>query len=80
MKKVVDCRGMACPLPVVNAKKAAEELDAEDVLTVLVDNEIAVQNLTRFAEHKGFGVSAEKKGDKEYAVVMQIAGIAAAHS
>jgi selenium metabolism protein YedF len=69
---------MACPLPVVNAKKAAESLAAGDVLTVLVDNEIAVQNLTRFAEHKGFGVSAEKKGDKEYAVIMQVAGAAAA--
>ena len=41
-------------------------------LTVLVDNEIAVQNLTRFAEHKGFGVSAEKKAEKEYAVMMSI--------
>jgi selenium metabolism protein YedF len=45
-----------------------------------VDNEIAVQNLTRFAEHKGFGVSARKKGEKEYAVIMQIAGAAAAAS
>ena len=65
MEKIIDCKGMACPLPVVNAKKAAEELKAGDVLTVLVDNEIAVQNLTRFAEHKGFTVSAEKKADKE---------------
>ena len=78
MEKKIDCKGMACPLPVVNAKKAAEELHAADVLTVLVDNEIAVQNLTRFAEHKGFTVSAEKKRDKEYAVVMHIAGTAAA--
>ena len=78
MEKNIDCKGMACPLPVVNAKKAAEELNAGDVLTVLVDNEIAVQNLTRFAEHKGFGVSAEKKADKEYTVIMQIAGGAAA--
>ena len=53
MERVIDCKGMACPLPVVNAKKAAEELKTGDVLTVLVDNEIAVQNLTRFAEHKG---------------------------
>ncbi len=74
MEKSIDCKGMACPLPVVNAKKAAEELHTGDVLTVLVDNEIAVQNLSRFAEHKGFGVSAEKKADKEYAVIMQIAG------
>ena len=78
MEKIIDCMGMACPLPVVNAKKASEELHAGDVLTILVDNEIAVQNLTRFAEHKGFGVSARKKSDKEYAVVMQIAGTAPA--
>jgi selenium metabolism protein YedF len=45
-----------------------------DVLTVLVDNEIAVQNLSRFAEHKGFGVSADKRGEKEYAVIMSISG------
>ena len=78
MEKIIDCRGLACPLPVVNAKKAAEELNAGDVLTVLVDNEIAVQNLTRFAEHKGFGVSAEKKADREYAVVMLLSGASAA--
>lgn len=77
MEKIIDCRGMACPLPVVNAKKAAEELSAGDVLTVRVDNEIAVQNLSRFAEHKGFGVSAEKKAEKEYAVIMTISGVVA---
>ena len=78
MEKIVDCKGMACPLPVVNAKKASEQLHAGDMLTVLVDNEIAVQNLTRFAEHKGFGVSAEKKAEKEYAVMMNVSGEAAA--
>ena len=77
MEKIIDCRGQACPLPVVNAKKAAEELNTGDVLTVLVDNEIAVQNLTRFAEHKGFAVSAEKKAQKEYAVTMTVSGEAA---
>ena len=77
MEKIIDCKGMACPLPVVNAKKAAEDLNAGDVLTVLVDNEIAVQNLTRFAEHKGFCVSAERKSEKEYAVTMSTSGAVA---
>ena len=77
MEKIIDCRGLACPLPVVNAKKAAEAMNPGDVLTVLVDNEIAVQNLSRFAEHKGFGVSADKKDEKEYAVIMSISGEAA---
>ncbi|MDO4460480.1 MAG: sulfurtransferase-like selenium metabolism protein YedF [Clostridia bacterium] len=75
MNKTIDCRGMACPLPVVNAKKASEELSSGDILTVVVDNEIAVQNLTRFGEHKGFTVTAEKKSDSEYAVTMNIGEI-----
>ena len=76
MEKRIDCRGMACPLPVVNAKKASEELGGGDVLSIAVDNEIAVQNLKRFAEHKGFSVSSEKKTDTEYAVIMRISGAA----
>lgn len=72
MNKTVDARGMACPLPVVNAKKAAEDMTTGDVLTVIVDNEIAVQNLQRFATHKGFGVAAEKKAEKEYTVTMNV--------
>ena len=80
MEKIIDCKGMACPLPVVNAKKASEELKAGDVLTVLVDNEIAVQNLTRFGEHKGYSVTAEKKAEKEYAVIMTVSGTAAAET
>ncbi len=72
MERIIDCRGMACPLPVVNAKKAAEELHTGDTLVVLIDNEIAVQNLQRFASHKGYPATGEKRSDQEYAVTMQI--------
>ena len=72
MEKTVDARGMDCPLPVVNAKKAAEEMHTGDVLTVLVDNEIAVQNLQKFANHKGYHVTGEMLAENEYAVKMQI--------
>ena len=74
MEKIIDCKGMACPLPVVNAKKAADELQSGDVLTVLVDNEIAVQNLQRFASGRGYSAKGEKKADNEYAVVIAISG------
>lgn len=75
MIKTVDARGLACPLPVVNAKKAAEEMNEGDTLVVLVDNEIAVQNLQRFAKQKGFAVSSAKKAEKEYEVTIQIKAI-----
>ena len=76
MEKIIDARGMACPLPVVNAKKASEELHPGDTLIVRVDNEIAVQNLRRFAEHKGFAALGEKKGEKEYTITMRIGAAA----
>ena len=49
MDKNLDCKGLACPLPVVEAKKAMEEMQ-EGILTVLVDNETAVQNLQRLGQ------------------------------
>lgn len=78
MEKILDCRGMACPLPVVNAKKAAESLHPGDTLIVRVDNEIAVQNLQRFAQHMGFAANGEKGNDSEFAVTMRIGGEAKA--
>ena len=79
-KKIVDARGLACPLPVVNAKKAAEELHTGDVLTVLVDNEIAVQNLQKFAKQKGFSATGEKKAEKEFEVTIHVVSDGAVHA
>ena len=72
MEKIIDCRGLACPLPVVNAKKAAEELGSGDVLAVMVDNEIAVQNLTRMATGYHLSVRSEKVAEGEFAVFMDV--------
>ena len=72
MEKILDCKGMACPLPVVNTKKATEEMNGGDVLKVTVDNEIAVQNLLRFASHKGFDAASEKTGEAEFTITMVI--------
>ena len=74
MEKIVDARGMACPLPVVNAQKAAESLKPGDTLIVRVDNEIAVQNLQRFAEHMGYISAGEKQSETEYTVTMHVGG------
>ena len=71
--RTIDARGLACPLPVVNAKKAAAEM-AGGVLTVLVDNEIAVQNLQKFAKQKGYAAEGKKLAAREYAVEMRVSG------
>ena len=58
----VDARGDACPLPVVKAKKAIAELNGIGEVEVLVDNEIAVQNLTKMAQQKGYASKACRCG------------------
>ena len=57
----VDARGDACPLPVVKAKKAISELKGAGEVEVLVDNEIAVQNLTKMAAER-LSVQRRKAG------------------
>ena len=47
----VNAMGDACPIPVVKTKNAIRELQVRTVET-LVDNEIAVQNLTKMATRK----------------------------
>ena len=68
----VDARGDACPLQVVKAKKAIAELQNAGQVEILVDNEIAVQNLTKMAQQKGFQYSAEKRAEQEYRVLFTL--------
>lgn len=68
----VDARGDACPIPVVKTKAAIAKLNGEGTVETLVDNETAVQNLTKMAHQKGYGVTSEKQNDSCYRVSMTI--------
>ena len=72
MERTIDCMGMACPLPVINAKKAIEAFTEDGTLHIMVDNDTAVQNLTRLGEHNGFAVTTAQNGDKAYTVTMAV--------
>jgi selenium metabolism protein YedF len=63
VNKVVDCRGLACPQPVIQSRKAMAE--AGEVTTV-VDNATAVSNVSRMAAREGFAVEVEEKDDGLY--------------
>ena len=43
----VECRGEQCPIPVVKTIKAIGEMKEADTIQTHVDNETAVQNLTK---------------------------------
>ena len=64
--KSIDCRNMACPLPVVSVKRALEEAGGEGV-RVLLDDGAPRENVTRFAVNRGYQV-AEEAVDGGYAL------------
>ena len=69
----VNAMGDTCPIPVVKTKDAIRRLGQQGgVVETLVDNEIAVQNLTKMAAQKGYGVQSEKLGENEYRVTMTV--------
>lgn len=72
MVKEVNALGDACPIPVVKTKNAIKELAGAGVVETLVDNEIAVQNLTKMAKRKGYGVKSEKLSEDQFRVTMEI--------
>ena len=57
----LDCRGLACPAPVLQTKEMLEK-DHPERIEVLVDNEAAKQNVSRFLESRNFEVTVEQDG------------------
>ena len=68
----VNAMGDACPIPVVKTLNAMKELKGAGTVQTLVDNEIAVQNLTRLAESKGCSIETAKLGEKQYQVTITV--------
>lgn len=58
----VDARGMSCPIPVAMTQQALKS--APESVTVLVDQTVAKENVTRFAKNAGYTVTvAEQDGE-----------------
>ena len=67
-KLVIDARGDACPIPVVKTLKALGALGGPGAVETIVDNKVAVENLSRMAASKGCATSAEQTAEKEWHV------------
>lgn len=67
--KEVDARGLSCPIPVVMTKKVMDA-EPETEITVLLDAEVAKENVSRLASGKGYGITIEKTGD-DYKLILK---------
>ena len=61
MTMTVDARGLACPQPVIQTRKAMQQV--EQIVT-LVDSETSVTNVSRMAQKAGWQVNVVPQGDE----------------
>ncbi|MFP4057357.1 MAG: sulfurtransferase-like selenium metabolism protein YedF [Candidatus Brocadiia bacterium] len=67
--ETIDVRGLACPEPVIRTKKAIEE-NPNSVLTILIDDPAARENVTRMAASLGAQVQTEESESGEYTLTV----------
>jgi len=60
--ETLNCRGLACPQPVLRTKQFIESNPQALEFTVLVDNAASAQNVLRFVESQGCTASLQQKG------------------
>ena len=63
----IDARGKACPLPVIETRKALKEAS---VVETIVDNKIATENLKKMADQLGYECTIEEQSPTHYTVVI----------
>ncbi|HTP65127.1 MAG TPA: sulfurtransferase-like selenium metabolism protein YedF [Geobacteraceae bacterium] len=67
--KIIDCRNMACPMPVVTVKKALEE-GAGESIKVLLDDGPPRENVARFAANRGYLVEESQVEGGGYCLII----------
>ncbi len=69
MKTTIDARTLTCPQPVVLTAKAL--MTATEVTTI-VDNRVAVENVSRLARAKGFQVAVDERPDGFFVTLSRV--------
>ncbi|MCX5850145.1 MAG: sulfurtransferase TusA family protein [Deltaproteobacteria bacterium] len=66
----IDARGFGCPIPVVKTKQAMEN-NPKGEITVLVDSNVAKENVSRLAESKKYSIEIETTAEEEYKLLLK---------
>lgn len=61
--RIVDCKGLICPMPLIETKKVIRESKIGDELLVELDNETSFNNLSHFLNDNGLTFEHSKDGN-----------------
>jgi len=66
----VDARGLSCPQPVVETKKAIEKAACREIY-VLVDTMTSVMNISRYAKKQGWTAQYEELAEGGFKITLR---------
>jgi tRNA 2-thiouridine synthesizing protein A len=64
--KDLDARGLNCPLPILRARKALNEMQAGQVLRIIATDPGSVKDFESFAKQTGNALLSQSANDKEF--------------
>lgn len=70
MKKIVDTRGLTCPQPVILTRQALIDKEVDEVITI-VDNQTALENISKLASSMNLESSVDEKGGQFYISILK---------
>jgi tRNA 2-thiouridine synthesizing protein A len=69
--KELDARGLNCPLPILRAKKALNEMQAGQVLKILATDPGSVKDFQAFSKQTGNELLSHSEAQKEFTFYMK---------
>lgn len=63
--KIIDCKGLKCPQPVVNTKNYFDSIESGEA-EVIVDNDVAKNNISKLCESSNLKYTVEEKENLYY--------------
>ncbi|HYX64573.1 MAG TPA: sulfurtransferase TusA family protein [Burkholderiales bacterium] len=69
--KELDARGLNCPLPILRAKKALNELQSGQVLKILATDPGSVKDFQAFSKQTGNELLSHAEANKEFTFFMK---------
>ncbi len=69
--KELDARGLNCPLPILRAKKALNEMTSGQVLRIIATDPGSVKDFQAFSKQTGNELLSQDAADKEFTFFMK---------
>jgi len=67
--KILDLRNKSCPIPVIETKKTLEICDTNETVLTIVDNEIAMQNISKLAKELDYNFQTKILNKNHFEVI-----------